>query len=319
MTRSGQKLIALISVVLLTLVFGRLWFVADECSHAQNCRGYRNPGYSSPHQEHEESLWDRTTNDPIALYTFLLAIFTLALASASVWQGYFLIRADRTAKTAADAALRSAKAIATQNTHIENSIAEAKRAADEMTNLAKATDEANKISRENTVAIRRAWLSIEDVKAQSPTQTTDHGGLLSIVAKVRNLGATPAFAIRFEATGLWENRQSPDYNAGYEAFKSRLSNHPPAGIIIFPNEFLIEGATWSFTGEQVKQFLASRPPDWGTLSFVIFVGASYQIVGSQQRHLTIFEYSLHMPINSAIPLDRPQELRRNPFISGEVD
>lgn len=196
---------------------------------------------------------------------------------------------------------------------------DAKTAAEAAIDAAKAAIEGNKINRENAIAVRRAWLSIMDVKARSPTQITDRGGLLSIVAKVKNIGTTPALAIRFEATGFCAEDKSPDHQSGYEAFKSRLSNHPPAGIIIFPNESLIEGTTWSFTGEQVKQFLASRPPDWGTLSFVIFVGASYQIVGSQQRRLTIFEYSLHMPINSAIQLDRPQELLRNPFISGEVD
>lgn len=55
-------------------------------------------------------IWERTWDDPVAFYTFVLSIFTLLLAIISALQMRFLIRADRTARIAADAAKRSADA-----------------------------------------------------------------------------------------------------------------------------------------------------------------------------------------------------------------
>ncbi len=49
-------------------------------------------------------IWDRTFEDPVAFYTFVLGIFTGLLAIVSGTQIYFLMRADTTARTAADAA-----------------------------------------------------------------------------------------------------------------------------------------------------------------------------------------------------------------------
>jgi hypothetical protein len=49
-----------------------------------------------------------SADDRIARYTLWLAIFTGALVIVSGFQGYFLIRADRTARISADAAKKSA-------------------------------------------------------------------------------------------------------------------------------------------------------------------------------------------------------------------
>jgi hypothetical protein len=57
-------------------------------------------------------IWNRTWDDPVAFYTFVLAIFTALLAIVSSTQIVFLIRTDKTARIAAEAADRSAKAIA---------------------------------------------------------------------------------------------------------------------------------------------------------------------------------------------------------------
>lgn len=55
-------------------------------------------------------IWDRTWDDPVAFYTFVLAIFTALLASVASVQIFFLIRADKTARTSAEAAQAAAKA-----------------------------------------------------------------------------------------------------------------------------------------------------------------------------------------------------------------
>jgi hypothetical protein len=50
----------------------------------------------------------KTADDRIADYTWWLTFFTAVLGGASIFQAYFLIRADATAKIAADAARKSA-------------------------------------------------------------------------------------------------------------------------------------------------------------------------------------------------------------------
>jgi hypothetical protein len=55
-------------------------------------------------------IWQRTWVDPVAFYTFILSIFTGLLVVVSAFQIFFLIRADETARIAANAAALSAKA-----------------------------------------------------------------------------------------------------------------------------------------------------------------------------------------------------------------
>ncbi len=56
-------------------------------------------------------IWDRTFEDAVAFYTFVLGIFTAALAIIAVIQIYFLNRADKTARISADAAKAAADSI----------------------------------------------------------------------------------------------------------------------------------------------------------------------------------------------------------------
>jgi hypothetical protein len=71
----------------------------------------RKPESDTPKERPTESFWERTTSDPLDLYTFLLAVFTAALVGVSTFQIYFLNRADKTARTAADAAKKSADSL----------------------------------------------------------------------------------------------------------------------------------------------------------------------------------------------------------------
>jgi hypothetical protein len=56
--------------------------------------------------QHIQSLWVPT--DSVGLYTLVLSLFTALLAFVSIFQGFLLLRADKTARIAADAAKRSA-------------------------------------------------------------------------------------------------------------------------------------------------------------------------------------------------------------------
>jgi hypothetical protein len=72
----------------------------------------RTPSTSQPAHENEVYLyrfWEWAAKDAITVYTFLLAIFTGALARISIVQIHYLRRADQTAQTAANAARSSAE------------------------------------------------------------------------------------------------------------------------------------------------------------------------------------------------------------------
>jgi hypothetical protein len=77
-----------------------------------------SPNQSTEHESQSEHPKDKapkignaeSADDRIAKYTLWLAILTGGLVIVSVFQGYFLIRADRTARIAANAAAEGAEA-----------------------------------------------------------------------------------------------------------------------------------------------------------------------------------------------------------------
>lgn len=66
--------------------------------------------YNSPTNNTDKKAANISTEERLADYTLLLAIFTGLLVGVSVFQGYFLIRADKTARQTANAAMLSAEA-----------------------------------------------------------------------------------------------------------------------------------------------------------------------------------------------------------------
>ena len=164
---------AFVLLVVLSLA-GLVVGSADHCRQTQDCTGYHR-AYKKPT---EQIL---TSDEQIALYTRWLALFTGALAIVSMWQGIFLIRADRTANTTADAARVAAEAAMTQAGHMERYTAETAR-------LAKAAEKAGHVE--------RAWVFFEGINIQRPLYATV-GGIASgpgIAFSVtwHNGGRTPA-------------------------------------------------------------------------------------------------------------------------------
>jgi hypothetical protein len=303
-----QKLLGIPALIVILGLFGFVWTKADECSRAQDCRGYRGATYSRPDQKREETLWDKTTSDPIALYTFLLAIFTAGLAIASIFQGYFLIRADRTARLAADAAKEASDIATVQAGHMERYSIEAAR-------LAEANEQANILSREALTAGQRAWLRTEvaitgvryDPFNRLPLQ-------ISLSVMVENIGKSPAIEV-FLAMRLVLHLES------FDAFNERIPDAQIAlGVrardehfedqIIFPGEKREMGWTPTVDKKRIDEAISEIQkiadeqndfaeesgrelvsPDWGVRPILLGC-VDYKFPFSAKSHQTWFVWEV---------------------------
>jgi hypothetical protein len=104
--------------MLLASSFWAIVFVFQPSPQNQNVKASQTETHQGT-KEHEQAesigqrfskIWDRTWEDPVAFYTFILSLFTGLLAFVSGIQIYFLIRADQTARIPAEAARLTAEA-----------------------------------------------------------------------------------------------------------------------------------------------------------------------------------------------------------------
>jgi hypothetical protein len=106
-------------VLLLGLASGLAWLDSSQHPPHENAIGAaQNHAANAPQQQQPAKtlgerftiIWNRTWDDPVAFYTFVLSIFTGLLAVVSAIQIGFLIRSDQTARIAAEAASLNARA-----------------------------------------------------------------------------------------------------------------------------------------------------------------------------------------------------------------
>jgi hypothetical protein len=89
-------------------------FASSLTPRVQNAGPQQTPEHQTANKintdsDKAQSLWVPT--DSVGLYTLVLAVFTGLLVAVSTGQGYFLLRADKTARIAANAAVTQANAI----------------------------------------------------------------------------------------------------------------------------------------------------------------------------------------------------------------
>jgi hypothetical protein len=180
----------------LGLVGFEIWS-AERCRYAQNCGSYQRASNSPEHESLNFAGWE--PKDALDRYTLLLAIFTAALAVTSIFQGVLLLRADRTARTAADAALKTAQTAITQAGHLGSSVEQARRAADEMANVAvsmkasaKSAAEANVVADRSARVVNRAYayFVLEDQTCREFFIKAVKG--IEFRWRAQNFGKTPA-------------------------------------------------------------------------------------------------------------------------------
>jgi hypothetical protein len=74
------------------------------------------PKTKSAEDSQEKGFWDRTTSDPVSLFTLVLAVSTGVLGAVAIIQIRYLANADRTALITANAAKAAAEAASQQAT-----------------------------------------------------------------------------------------------------------------------------------------------------------------------------------------------------------
>jgi hypothetical protein len=99
---------------LVCLVIGIAWFDRGASHYVPSDKHSSQPkektqDNSKPNSGETQSLW--IPNDSVGLYTLVLSVFTGVLAAVSIFQGIMLLRSDKTARIAADAAKLNAQAV----------------------------------------------------------------------------------------------------------------------------------------------------------------------------------------------------------------
>jgi hypothetical protein len=115
MPTARTRALGFVGLICLLVTFGFAFRSADKCRQTGDCGGYKRVADKTPQREDGGTFWQKVLDDPIAYFTFWLATFTGGLTLASIWQGYFLIRADKAAKASANAALAAANSISLQS------------------------------------------------------------------------------------------------------------------------------------------------------------------------------------------------------------
>ena len=100
----------LIGVALgILLMLSCLFAFSQQPQHNANIQTGQNQADAAADEQIDlELLWRKTTTDPVAAYTGVLAVLTFCLVGVAFFQGIMLIRSDKTARTSADTAKKAA-------------------------------------------------------------------------------------------------------------------------------------------------------------------------------------------------------------------
>jgi hypothetical protein len=243
---------------------------------------------SSADQGHEKHRFfgDWITHDAAGFFTFLLVIVGAGQAGLFVWQLRYMHQGVRDAEIAA-----------------------------------KAATEGNKINRENFVALRRAWISIEDVKLLPPTEFTEERFTFRVSATVKHHGDTPATSVWVEFASYFPEDNAVKFTDAQEKFRTGLRGHwAEMGQSLFSGDTFTQIELWADGAEKIKNAIKTRPTGERKFGFVIFVGVSYRIVGDSAPHITQYAHGLlNVQMGTKVPDDRSIDLPREPFLAGVID
>ena len=182
-------------------------FAAAPLPHAQPTHGGSAPPTNcpAPHKDPQESFWEKTTTDPVAVYTGLLAVFTFALVSVSAVQITYLIKADNRAAAADNRAVEAEKRIASAAALAEKQLDLSEKQFLLTAKQADLSEKQHGLAREQFFAQHRPRLLLKDV-------FFERGQLERLTFELVNVGGSNAYIVGgFVAMGFVDDpRQFKD-------------------------------------------------------------------------------------------------------------
>jgi hypothetical protein len=234
--RTNPLLLAICFVLAIALVVSVVApFQPPQHEQQQNYAEQQSKEKAAEHKP-SKSLWERTHEDAVAFYTFILSCFTGLLVAVSGIQGYFLLRADKTARTAADAAKRTAQAAVDAN---------------------------------------RPWLNIKRIQFVKPLAINERGVHSNVEVQIENVGRSPAIDVAAwtELFPIVSGAKLEEWQIriGAEAAKCHVGKWP--GNAIFPNQTVTQNHPFSISRDE---FLRGghkwKGIDIALLNIAVYVG-----------------------------------------------
>jgi hypothetical protein len=239
----------------------------DETSNASTAD---NPGQNKNPKSRWERIWERTWDDPIAFYTFMLAVFTGVLGTVSIVQIAFLIRADKTSRIAANAARESAE-----------------------------------ITKQTLVATQRPWIQVK-LTAAGPlvfgAAPEDQEARIELAFLARNVGNSPAIRVSLDVKLTISNTidlrtEQKVYSDGIRKSREQAASQPNViqpEITLFPGEQFPLQAVAYMNAEPLAKFREWAGKHPGAIILPAIVGSVfYEFTFAKGHHQTGIIYAIH--------------------------
>lgn len=211
-----------------------------------------------------------STDDRIADYNYWLTILTAVLAGASIFQFWFLIRSDKTARIVADAA-RDAGIAAV---------------------------ESNEISRRAIDADQRPWIEPRNPRLVGTIMRIENRFYTAIDVTAVNCGRAPATNVRFDAE-IYIPRighaMPPTQKLLAFAEKWRSTTDSNTGEVIFRDGELERTHSLIIDQTDVNDVLNSQTGPYRFVSVYVFGCISYKSAHLETARRTCFAYPMVRP------------------------
>jgi hypothetical protein len=230
----------LIATVFWAAVLG--WQAAYAPTDAQKQQCYDAAERSGHKTEECKSIWERTTSDPVAFFTFWLVISTVGLGASTLLLWFAGERQLRHARRSA----------AIQSRDMRASIEAAKQSAAVAGYAAEAAHKSNKIAKETAERQLRAYVLPQ--KAVAKVMKLGHSPEIRV--EFRNSGQTPAYGLTNNMQGGFQRPGDPDAVLKWGDRVSKATVAPNTKLIAFGGETTMLPLTQaSFDGVKEGRFI----------------------------------------------------------------
>ena len=185
-------------------------------------------------------------------------------------------------------------------------------------------EESNRISRENLVSERRAWVGIDgDVNLVPPASFLPDGGIIRIRFALKNFGHTPATEVRHDIKCFFRT-QDTDLHEMWDDFVAGLQRRANAqsGLVIFPSHVIGGVGRHQIVDPEemrvaITRHLVAQAGRNDLVAVVVFIGIAYKIIGDTGIHVTCQAYAdFNLPLGAIAEQEKLLQVR---FLTAVID